>query len=77
MKYKDWTITDTSQHFGVSIGLVSENIRIAKDIDNGRNSEKIMAAKTREDGLKLMERRRYYRSKNDNILIKINDEDEE
>ena len=30
--YKVWTITRTAEHFGVSIGLVSENLRLAHAI---------------------------------------------
>jgi len=29
---RDWTITKTAEHFGVSIGLVSENLRLAHAI---------------------------------------------
>ena len=56
-KYPTWTITDTSKHFEVSIGLVSENIRLASEIDNG--NKKVSECKYREDALKLIERRRY------------------
>ena len=53
LKYKTWTLTDTAQHFGVSIGLVSENIRLAKAID-GPNGIRIMKCETREKALKLI-----------------------
>lgn len=60
VKYKDWTLADTSQHFEVSIGLVSENIRLAREIDNGMNN-KLMKCASREKALKLLDRRRYPR----------------
>lgn len=57
VKYSDWIIHDTALHFRVSVGLVSENIRLAKEIDN--NNKKIIDAKTREEALKLLDKRRY------------------
>lgn len=71
-KYSNWTITDTSQHFGVSIGLVSENIRLAREIDNG--NVKLKECKTREEGLKLIDRRRYLRDRN-STMYKEEDDD--
>lgn len=60
-KYPTWTLGDTAQHFEVSIGLVSENIRLAKHIDNPLDNKKLMKLETREAGLKYIERRRYVR----------------
>jgi hypothetical protein len=64
-----WNMKMTASHFGVSMGLVSENIRLAKEI-SGERSEKLMKAKTRDDGLKLIERRKYPRDRNNSPLIK-------
>jgi hypothetical protein len=58
-KYPTWTITDTSEHFGVSIGLVSENIKLAKEIDKG--NKKLAECKSREDALKHLIKRHYVR----------------
>jgi len=57
VKYPTCNLNDTSQHFGVSVGLVSENIRLAKAIDS--NNLKVIKSKTREDALKLINRRHY------------------
>lgn len=59
MKFKEWTMTDTAQHFEVSIGLVSENIRLAKSFDS---SPKLAKCETREAALKMLVRGHYYRS---------------
>lgn len=61
MKFKEWTLADTAEHFSVSIGLVSENIRLAKLIDSELGT-KLIKCETREKALKLLERGRYYRS---------------
>lgn len=31
-RFRVWTVTKTAEHFGVSIGLVSENLRLASAI---------------------------------------------
>jgi len=49
LKSRKWTITDTARHFGVSIGLTSENLRIYKEGD--KNSE-VFDCITREDALR-------------------------
>lgn len=59
-KPKEWSMKLTASHFHVSIGLVSENIRLAKEL-NGEKCEELMKSPTREDGLKLIERRKYAR----------------
>lgn len=46
---KDWTITKTSQAFGVSTGLVSENLRLALAI---HLNETLIACETRQDALR-------------------------
>ena len=71
MKYPTWNLGDTAEHFGVSIGLVSENIRLAKEIDKG--NMKITLCSYREAALKLMERRYYTRDRKEFTLF----EDEE
>lgn len=35
-KKKDWTLKDTSNYFGVSIALVSENLKLAHALGNGK-----------------------------------------
>jgi hypothetical protein len=75
VKYPTWVIKDTASHFEISIGLVSENIRLAKAID-GPDGPKILKCKTREEGLKFIDRRRYVRFRSEFTLIKFdNDED--
>jgi hypothetical protein len=71
MKYPTWNLQDTSLHFGVSIGLVSENIRLAKEIDN--NNKKVIACLHREDALKLIDRRRYTSDRKEFTLFKDNE----
>lgn len=61
MKFKNWNMQDTATHFGVSIGLVSENIRLAKYIDSKEDGSKLMKIETREAGLKYIERRKFTR----------------
>lgn len=46
---KTWTITDTARDFQCSIGLVSENLRIA---DRMHVDENIINCKTRQDALR-------------------------
>lgn len=55
-----WNMAKTAKHFNISIGMVSENIRLAKEFD-GPNGDNIVACKTREDALKMIERRKYKR----------------
>lgn len=74
IKYTNWTIKDTASHFEVSSGLVSENIRLAKEISSGNT--KVIRCKTREDGLKLIERRRYASDRNEFTIQKFDDDKE-
>ena len=60
LKHAHWKVSNTASHFKLSIGLISENLRLAKEMD-GDKGEKIMNCKTREEGLKLIERRNYHR----------------
>jgi hypothetical protein len=53
-RYSTWTLRDTAIHFEVSIGLVSENIKLAKYIDNLKYGKKLMKLDTREKGLKYI-----------------------
>lgn len=53
---KSWTLRDTATYFDVSIGLVSENIRLANAIDTGVD---ITSCKTRQEALTKLEKRRY------------------
>lgn len=46
---KDWTIEKTAKELGLSVGLVSENLRIA---DRGHLNPKIFDYKTRQEALK-------------------------
>ena len=48
-RYPGWTITKTAEHFEVSIGLVSENLRLAHSIHSDEN---IMKCESRQDALK-------------------------
>jgi len=50
---KDWTLADTAQDFSISIGLVSENLRIA---DAMHKDSRVLNCKTRQDALKIAER---------------------
>lgn len=68
-RYPTWNLNDTALHFGVSIGLVSENIRLAKAIDDG--NIRILKSKTREEGLKLIERRHYVRDRTEITIWKV------
>lgn len=47
----DWTITRTASHFGVSIGLVSENLKLAKALHNDNN---IFSCDSRQKALKKL-----------------------
>lgn len=48
-RHKDWTINKTAKDFGVSIGLVSENIRLAQAI---HHDSSFMAIGRRADALR-------------------------
>ena len=61
-KPREWNMKMTAAHFSISIGLVSENIRLTKEM-NGPKGEELMKCKCREDGLKLIERRKYPRNR--------------
>ena len=47
-RYNEWTIRDTADYFDVSTGLVSENLRLYKEIDNNIKLIKL----TREQALR-------------------------
>lgn len=51
LKDKSWTVKDTASYFEVSIGLASENLRLAQAI---QKHEKMMLAANREDALRMM-----------------------
>lgn len=56
--HKDWTVTKTAQYFRVSIGLVSENLRLASAL---HESESLSKKESRQDALKwLNNHRRVY-----------------
>lgn len=48
---KNWTITKTAEHFQVSIGLVSENLRLANALHVDHN---LFSLLTRQDALKRL-----------------------
>jgi len=48
-KEKSWTIAKTAQYFDVSVGLVSENIRLANAI---HLNERILKCQSRQEALK-------------------------
>jgi hypothetical protein len=48
---KNWTITGTAEHFGCSIGLVSENLRLAFAI---HLNPSIMECESRQEALKRL-----------------------
>jgi hypothetical protein len=51
VRASDWTLRKTAQEFGVSVGLVSENLRLAQLI---HRNEKILKCNTRQDALKKL-----------------------
>lgn len=63
---KHWKLGDTAKYFGVSIGLVSENLRLAKAFDD---KPEIMKLDSRQKALDAIDRRRFPR-------IKMEDDDE-
>lgn len=48
-RVKGWTVTKTAEEFQCSIGLVSENLRLALAI---HSNDKILQCKSRQDALK-------------------------
>lgn len=54
-----WTLSDTAKFFDVSIGLVSENLKLAIQLDE---RPELMQAKSRQEALD-MERRKHRRIK--------------
>lgn len=59
LKISGWKISDTAKFFNVSIGLVSENLKLAKQFDN---RPELLKAETRQRALD-MERRKSTRYK--------------
>jgi hypothetical protein len=55
-KFQRWTISKTAQEFDVSIGLVSENLRLAQAI---HSNEKLLKCGSRVEALKKMNGRHY------------------
>jgi hypothetical protein len=53
-KVKGWTIAQTAEHFDCSIGLVSENLRLAQAI---HTDAKILNCESRQMALKRLNRR--------------------
>lgn len=49
IRHKGWTISKTAEHFGVSVGLVSENLKLAEAI---HVNEKILKCESRQEALK-------------------------
>jgi hypothetical protein len=54
-RVKSWTIRNTAEIFEVSIGLVSENIRLSNALDT---NPKLEECSTRQEALSKLERRR-------------------
>jgi hypothetical protein len=56
-----WTVTKTALNFECSVGLVSENLKLAEAF---HNNKKLMDCKTRREALKKMQGEKYgrYRS---------------
>lgn len=46
----DWTISDTAHYFGVSTGLVSENLKLHRAMDN----DITLIMVTREQALRMI-----------------------
>jgi hypothetical protein len=53
--YSTWTIRQTASVFDVSIGLVSENLRLASALDAGST---VINCTTRQEALTKLERKR-------------------
>ncbi len=69
VKYPNWTIRHTAEYFDISNGLVSENVRLADAVNDGNDI--IQHCKTREEGLKLIERRKHKRIRAAPIMFKL------
>lgn len=50
-RIKGWTITQTAENFRCSIGLVSENLRLAQAI---HSDEKILLCESRQEALRRL-----------------------
>jgi hypothetical protein len=50
-RHKDWTITKTAHAFDVSVGLVSENIRLANAINA---NEAMLKCQSRQEALRKL-----------------------
>jgi len=50
-KIRSWTLTKTAEHFQVSIGLVSENLRLAHAL---HNNPKLIEIETRDNALRKL-----------------------
>lgn len=50
-RHSDWTLSKTAHAFRVSIGLVSENLRLAQAI---HVNEKIMTCESRQEALRRL-----------------------
>lgn len=48
---KDWTMAQTAEHFDVSIGLVSENLRLAHAI---HKNDKLLKCESRTEALRKL-----------------------
>lgn len=55
---KDWTIRETAEYFDVSIGLVSENLRLAKLIHTYPN---VIKMDSRQKALKALNKAKWMR----------------
>ncbi len=51
IRHKGWTISKTAQAFEVSVGLVSENLRLAQAI---HVNERILKCESRQEALKRL-----------------------
>jgi hypothetical protein len=51
LRFGKWTVTQTAQYFNCSIGLVSENIKLAKAISEG---DKLIKCESRQEALKRL-----------------------
>ena len=51
IRHKDWTIAKTAKFFEVSVGLVSENLRLANAI---HINDKILKCESRQEALKRL-----------------------
>lgn len=51
---KNWTVSKTAEAFGVSLGLTSENLRLAHALHSDSIREKLMKCETRQDALKRL-----------------------